>query len=52
MKNSNKKLISLFLGMMLIVAMALCTTGCGKDEITDENIGRFYFIPILAIMGI
>ena len=38
MKNSNKKLISLFLGMMLIVAMALCTTGCGKDEITDENI--------------
>ena len=38
MKNSNKKLISLFLGMMLIVAMALFTTGCGKDEITDENI--------------
>ncbi len=38
MKNSNKKRISLFLGMMLIVAMALCTTGCGKEEITDENI--------------
>lgn len=38
MKNSNKKRISLFLGMMLILAMALFTTGCGKEEITDENI--------------
>lgn len=36
MKNSNKKLISLFLGMMLIAAMALCTTGCGKEESTDN----------------
>lgn len=36
MKNSNQKLISLFLGMMLIAAMALCTTGCGKEESTDN----------------
>lgn len=36
MKNSNKKLISLFLGMMLIAAMALCTTGCGKEENTEN----------------
>lgn len=35
MKHTNKKHISLLLCMMLIVAMAFITTGCGKDNPED-----------------
>ena len=36
MKHNNKKRISLLLCMLLIVATALCTTGCGKDDNTED----------------
>lgn len=32
MKRANKKILSLLLCMMLIVAMAVCTTGCKENE--------------------
>lgn len=37
MKSRNKKLFSLLLCVMLIVAMALCTTGCKKTK-KDQNL--------------
>jgi len=38
MKHTSKKRISLLLCMMLIVAMALVTTGCGKDDTENQYI--------------
>ncbi len=36
-KKFSKKLLSLILSMMLIVAMALCTTACGGKKSTTED---------------
>ncbi len=37
MKQGNKKVISLFLCMMLIVAMAFCTTGCNGTNSNETQ---------------